>query len=140
MVVDTDVVEKSKNVNKALYKLELLSIKTIPFIIAFAYITNTILSYFDIKVELISMFCGISVLPFFFLLISSFAFKFCRYHRMMIYYIGVDETLSWIDMYHKIPISDNMYFVVSFTIFGVFLLLALYFKLKNKWIEIFKII
>lgn len=131
MVVDTDAVEKS-SVNKTLYKLELLSIKTIPFFIAIAYMANTILSYFDIKVELFSALCGISALPFFFLLISSFAFKFCTYHRMMIYYIGVSELLSWIDSKHEIPISDNTYFVIMFIIIGLFLFLALYFKIKNK--------
>ena len=132
MVVDTDVVDASRNVNKTLYKLELLTIKIIPFVIALAYLTNTILSYFEVKVELISMICGMSVLPFLFLLISSFAFKFCRYHRMMIYYIGVSELLSWIDYNHTIPITDNVYFIVMFVLFGIFLLLTLYYKLKNK--------
>jgi hypothetical protein len=51
---------------------------------------------------------------------------------MMIYYIGVTELLSWIDYYHKIPISDNTYFIVLFLILGVFLFLFTYFKIKNK--------
>ena len=126
-----DVVEKSKNINKRLYKLELILIKTIPFVISLAYIVNTILSYFEIEVELFSILCGMSVLPFIFLLISSFVFKFCIYHRTMIYYIGISELLSWIDYKCNIPISDNIYFVMMFIIFGIFLLLTIYFKIKN---------
>ena len=118
--------------NKLLYKIEILLLKTIPYILAFSYALNTVLSYFDIDLIILSMLCSIGLVPYTLLLISSFVFKFCKYHRMMIYYVGITELLSWIDYYHKIPISDNTYFIVLFLILGVFLFLFTYFKIKNK--------
>lgn len=126
-----DVEEKS-NINKKLYKIELILLKTIPYILSFCYITNTVLSYLCIEVEIFSMICGISVLPFIFILISSFVFKFCKYHRMMIYYVGISELLAWIDYYYHIPISTNIYYILLFVIFGIFLFLFTYYRIRNK--------
>jgi hypothetical protein len=119
-------------VNKSLYKIEVFLLRTIPYILATGYALNTVLSYFDIDLVILSMICSIGVVPYMFILISSFVFKFCKYHRMMIYYIGVTELLSWIDYYHKIPISDNLYFVMLFITLGIFLFLFTYFRIKNK--------
>ena len=64
-------------VGKVLYKIELLLIKVIPFIIMFCYALNSILYYFDIEVIFLSTFSGLSILTWIFLYISSFVFKFC---------------------------------------------------------------
>ena len=125
------VAEKS-NANKTVYKLEIKLLTYIPYMLALAYISNTALAYFQIKAELLSAICGISILPFLFILISSFVFKFCTYHRMMIYYVGISELLSWIDYYYIIPIRDNTYFIIMFIIFGIFLFLTEYFRIRQK--------
>lgn len=104
----------------------------IPYALAAGYALNTVLSYFGIDLVILSMICSIGVVPYLFLLVSSFVFKFCKYHRMMIYYIGVTETLSWIDYYKAMPISDNVYFVILFIILGIFIFLTTYFKIKRK--------
>lgn len=124
--------EEKSRINKTLYKTELLLLKTIPYVLALCYALNTVLSYFDIDLVILSAICSIGLIPFLFLLVSSFVFKFCKYHRVMIYYIGVTETLAWIDYYWKLPISDESYFKVLFSVFGIFLLLYTYFKIKNK--------
>jgi len=124
------VVEKSRT-NKALHKTEIMVIKTIPCVLSLCYIANTILSYCGVEVEIFSMLGGLSLIPFIFILISSFVFGFCKYHRMMIYYIGISEGLAWIDHYHEIPISNNTYFMILFILIGVFVFLTIYFKVKN---------
>ena len=124
--------EAKSNISKSLYKIELLLLKTIPYILSFCYITNTVLSYLCIEFEIFSMICGISLLPFIFILISSFVFKFCRYHRIMIYYVGISEFLAWVDYYHYIPISTNTYYILLFMIFGIFLFLFTYYRIKGK--------
>ena len=118
--------------NKSLYKIEILLLRIIPYALALGYAFNTVLSYFGIDLVVLSMICSTGVIPYLFLLASSFVFKFCKYHRMMIYYIGVTELLSWIDYYHKIQISDNLYFVMLFITLGIFLFLFTYYKIKNK--------
>ena len=54
-------------VGKVLYKIELLLIKVIPFIIMFCYVLNNILYYFDIEVIFLSTFSGLSILTWIFL-------------------------------------------------------------------------
>ena len=133
MVEEDMAVEAKSNVNKRLYKIELLLIKIIPYIIALCYIINTVLSYLSIEAEIFSMLCGISLLPLLFILMSSFVFGFCKYHRMMIYYVGISELLAWVDYYNGIPIPTNTYYILLFTLFGIFIFLFTYYKIKNKW-------
>ncbi|MBQ3933451.1 MAG: hypothetical protein II653_06825 [Lachnospiraceae bacterium] len=132
MVEEDMAVEAKSNVNKRLYKIELLLIKIIPYIIALCYIINTVLSYLSIEAEIFSMLCGISLLPLLFILMSSFVFGFCKYHRMMIYYVGISELLAWVDYYKGIPIPTNTYYILLFTLFGIFIFLFTYYKIKNK--------
>lgn len=47
-----------RNVDKALYKIELLVIKVIPFIIALCYLLNNIISYIGIDIILLSFLEG----------------------------------------------------------------------------------
>ena len=60
-----------EKLNKLLYKLELYLVKIIPIVIAVLEVLNTVLSYLNIDVEIISMVAGISLLPLLFLYVSS---------------------------------------------------------------------
>ena len=106
--------------------------RAIPYVLLICSILNTILSYVGIELEIISAIAGISFIPWLFVLLSSYVFKFCKYHRLMIWYCGFTEVLAWIDYYHKIPISDNVFFVLLLVILGIFLFLITYYKIKNK--------
>ena len=96
-----------ENLNKKLYKAELVLLKVLPMIIAAFYMLNTGLSYFYIDNLFISNIAGISLLPILFLYISSYVFRFCSYHRMFLHYIVTDDVLSIYDYYIGIPINDR---------------------------------
>lgn len=120
-----------KNVNKALYKIELLLIKIIPFIIMLFYILNSILSYFNIDILLLSVVSGLSILTWLFLFISSFVFRFCVYHRLPLYYIFITDIVNYYDNIIGIPISNRNLFILNIIIAGIFILLIVYFKFKQ---------
>ena len=119
---------EEKQLNKLLYKLELYLIKMIPTWLAMCYFTNTTLSYFGIDAPILSLIGGISILPLLFLYLSSFAFKFCIYHRLPLYYITISDILAYYDMYVGIPCSTRTLFSINMIITSLFLFLILYLK------------
>ena len=118
-------------VGKALYKMELLIIKVIPFIIMSFYVANSVLSYFNIDAPILSIISGLSILTWIFLYISSFVFKFCIYHRLPLYYILLSDILAYYDNIIGIPVSNKELFVLNISIIGVFILLIVFFKFKQ---------
>lgn len=118
--------------SKHLYKLELYLLKMIPVLISVLFLINTILFYFDIHLEIISYISGVSLIPWLFLYISSFVFKFCLYHRMFLYYIGVSECICYYDYEVGIPVTDRLYMYIHTTLFIITLLLSVYFKFKHE--------
>lgn len=118
-------------VGKSLYKIELLAIKIIPFVIMLCYVANTVLSYFDIDILFLSIIAGMSILPWLFLLISSFVFKFCIYHRLPLYYIFISDCINYYDNIIGIPISNRNLLILNLIIVGIFILLLVYFKFKQ---------
>lgn len=117
-------------IEKDLYKLELLLIKSLPLGIALCYLINTVLSYFKIDAVILSYLGRMSILPIVFILVSSFAFKFCVYHRLPIYYIIVSDILNYYDLYVGIPISNRGLFMVNMIIAGIFIILIVFTKAK----------
>lgn len=117
-------------ITKEIYKIELYTIKVIPMIISVIYLLNTILSYCYIDLPILSWIGGLSLLPWLFLYLSSFVFRFCIYHRMFLYYIAVCNILSYIDYTWTLPISDRELFLLNIIIAGIFLFVILYLKLK----------
>lgn len=118
-------------VGKSLYKLELLIIKVIPFVLMLCYVLNSVLSYFNINGEIFSVIGGQSILTWLFLYISSFVFKFCVYHRFPLYYILLSDIISYYDNLIGIPITNRELFVLNISIIGIFILLIVYFKFKQ---------
>lgn len=124
-----DVVEKLRR-DKLLYKIELGLLKVIPMIIALGYFLNTVFSYFEIEAECLSHMVGLSFLPILFLYVSSYAFRFCEYHRMFLHYIVVNNTITIIDYYYRIPVNNLQLFMIHLIIGGIFLFIILYLKIK----------
>ena len=124
-------VEESLKLNKALYKIELYIIKTIPYLLALFYLLNTTLSYFYIDVPVISYIAGVSLLPLLFFYISSFVFKFCIYHRLPIYYIFINWLLVVLDYYYDFTKYYETTVLISFITAGITILLIVYFKFKE---------
>lgn len=117
-------------VDKDLYKLELLVLKSLPIMIMLCYLINTILSYFKIDLIIFSIIGGLSILPIIFILISSFVFKFCIYHRLPIYYIIVSDIINYYDLYIGIPLSNRWLFILNMMIAGIFIILIVLSKAK----------
>lgn len=118
--------------NKMMYKLELICVKYIPILIAVVVLLNAILSYFDIYVNELNYIAGTSFLTLIPMYISSYAYKFCEYHRMFIHYILTHKLLVTVDMYIGIPISDFNMLVVYLIVAGIFAIAILYLHQKCK--------
>ena len=118
--------EKSKQVrSKTLYKLELIILKFIPFILAFVCFLNTVFSYFGIDLEFLAYIGGISLFTLLFLYVSSYVFKFCLYHRLALHYVVINNVLNIYDYYIGVPLDDRNLFILYLVIAFIFLILIL---------------
>ena len=119
-----------KSRNKTLYKIELYSAKIVPMIIAAICLANTILSYFYIDLEIFSYLCGVSFIVLVRFYITSYAYKFCEYHRMFLHYIVIANLINIYDTYIGLPVSNREFLIlqVAFAIICLFIILYLKFK------------
>ena len=116
-------VEERSSLSNYKHKLFLGFLKVLPMVMAGLYLTNTILSYFDIDWAIFSYLTGVGVIPWLFIMMTSYLFHFC---------IMVNNLLCWIDEEYGLPISDRGFFVLHIAVAGVFLFLVLYFHQKCK--------
>lgn len=125
------MMKEEKLIGKALYKINLYLLEKIPMVIAVLYLADTILSYFTSRsYTIISIIGGMSILPIIFFYVASYTFGFCKWHRMFLHYIVVNEILSWYDHLIGIPLNDVHLFMMNMIIAGLFLFLIIYFKFK----------
>ncbi len=120
----------SASVRKALYKIELGVLKVIPLVIAGCYFLNTFFSYFNIELPIFSYIGGLSLLPWLFLYLSSFVFRFCLYHRLPLYYVLVSDGISYYDLWIGITMSDRGLFVLNDMLAGITIFMIIYLKFK----------
>lgn len=106
--------------SKFLYKIEIIGIKYIPFIIAIMYFIDTILDAYEIEIDILSHLFGTSFLPWCFLLLSSFVFRFCLFHRIPLYYIALNHIISLVDYYIGIPLELRPWVILQIVILFVF--------------------
>lgn len=121
-----DVVGDLKS-KKALYKVFLYILKTIPMLMAFCDILNTVLYLLGIDAWWLSYIGGVSIMTIVFLYISSYVFQFCEYHRMFLHYIVCNNIISSIDYYYELCISGIIYLIIA----GIFLFFILYLHQKE---------
>lgn len=117
--------------SKILYKVQLYLLKVIPMVMAFICLLNTVLSYFDIDVILLSYLGNCSILMIVYLYISSYVFRFCEYHRMFLHYIVVITGLNTYDYYVGIPVSDLCLLMIYQIVTGMCLFIILYLYVKS---------
>ena len=125
-------VEVSSSLSNYKHKLFLGFLKILPMFMAGLYLMNTILSYFDIDWVIFSYIAGIGFIPWLFILVTSYLFKFCEYHRMFLWYIMTNNIICWIDEEYGLPIADREFFVLHIAIAGLFMFLVLYFHQKCR--------
>lgn len=124
-------VEENSLRNKSLYKIELYLLKVMPMLLATIYLINTVLSYYDIILPVLSYIGGLSLIPLVFMYISSYVFRFCSYHRMFLHYIVINDLINLVDYYYTLPISDWQLLVLHMGIAGISLFIILYLYVKS---------
>jgi hypothetical protein len=126
-VEDMAVAENLKN---KVYKLEVVLLKVLPFILASIYLCTTILDYFMIDSTLLDYLA--LVIIYIFIYVSSYVFKFCTYHRMPIHYIVLINLLSIYDVYVGIPINEFRLIQMYAIITCIFLFITVYLYVKSN--------
>lgn len=121
----------NKSLDKYLYKSLIYFVKIIPLIIALSYIIDDILMYIGIDSVFINYFSGVSFLTLVFLYLTSYALKFCPYHRIPLHYIVLCNIISIYDYYIGFPIKDVNLLGFQVGIFMLFTLLYIYLKFKS---------
>ena len=102
-------------------------------IIALGLLISSILSYFDVYVNVFMGYtCGVSLLTVGHMYNSSIVHKFCAYHRMFIYYIVVNNAVNILDYYFQFTTTAREMLTIHCIVAGVFLFLILYFYTKRK--------
>lgn len=125
-------VEENSSLSNYKYKLFLGFLKVLPMLMAGLFLMNTILSYFDIDWPVISYIASVGLIPWLFILVASYLFRFCEYHRMFLWYIMVNNIICWVDEEYGLPISDRGFFVLHIIIAGLFIFLVLYFHQRCR--------
>lgn len=100
-------------------------------VIALAYLVNTVSSYFEVDIPILSSIAGMSLIPLVFMYVSSYVFKFCEYHRMFLHYIAISDIINIYDWYIGIDISNRNLFIIHVIIAGISLFIILYLYVKN---------
>ena len=118
--------EKSRLRSKKLYKVTLVLLKLIPMLLAFCYVLNTTLYIFGIDSYILSHIAGMSLLPIIFLYLTSYVFQFCKYHRMFLHYVVLNDTINILDVYFGDNISDWTYISIHLILLFVCLVIILY--------------
>ena len=108
----------------------LILVKWIPFVLSILVVIQILCNLIGMPAIFCSILGDTSLLPLLFILIASFLFKFCLYHRMFIYYIFTNNIICFIDDKYEIPISYRSYLVLHLIIAAIFLFIILYLKFK----------
>ena len=96
-------------------------------------VLDNILSYFfHAHVAALRYIGGVSLTTLLFLYLSSYVFKFCKYHRMFIHYISISWIFGVMTVQEVIPVSYDDYFHLQFMITGIFLFIILYMYVRNN--------
>lgn len=121
-----------ETLNKSLYKTTILYLKIIPLLIALFDFINTLLSYYEIEIPVISYIAGISFLPIIFIYMTSYVFRFCEYHRLPLHYVVINNIVCIYDEYIGIPCTDSAMLSIYFMILFIFIFLAIYLHEKDN--------
>lgn len=119
------------NLNRKYHKALLYLIKVIPIIIAFSYMFDVILSYFNMDVPALSYLTGTSFITLALLYMASFVFKFCPYHRMFIHYVALYNIITAYDYHFGIPLANKALYNTMFFISIVVMFTILYHHVKG---------
>lgn len=125
-----------EKLSKTHYKIVLILLKYVPFIIGIIYFINAICQSLGIMLTIIPNLCFLSPLTAGIIAYLSYVFKNCIWHRLPIYYCLNVHCISVLDYYCDIPILDSYLLYVYLIVTILFILLGMYFKNRynvRKW-------
>lgn len=99
-------------------------------VLAVLSFSDTILSYLGIESNTISYINALLV--WLFLYLSSFVFKFCRWHRMFLYYLLIEGVINWYDYEFVIPLSLRPMIAIQLCLAIIFISIGLYLHQHDK--------
>lgn len=112
------MIKEGKLKNNIGNKVFLLVLKFILHILGLCYVLYTALGFLGIDAIIIGYFAHVSVFTWIVLYLLSKKFKFCYVHRLPLYYIATNDSVTVIDTYFTI--SDDYYIplVIQSILFG----------------------
>ena len=119
-----------KSLNKVKYKVTLIIVKYIPFLIAVGNVLNSFLSYYNYDCRWLNYTIGLSIIPTIFIYLVSDILKFYNYHKVFLHYAVLITIINWIDSYIGIPVSDTIYYLIGIALFCIACFIALYLHLQ----------
>lgn len=124
--------ERSRSVNKNLYKLFLIILKYTPIVLAIDDILFSILSYLEYNYYFLSYLGGVSIIFLIMLYIISYVFRFCYLYRIPLYYITATNLIALYDEYIGINLEDLQMLRIYLILFGISIISFLYFRINAK--------
>lgn len=103
-----------------------ITLKYAPAMMAVSCVINTTGAYFGYDTAVLSYVSGISLIPWLFMLVASIVFRYCIYHRFLLYYIMIDNIINIIDYYIVIPVEDYKILMIHYILLGVIVSVATY--------------
>ena len=120
-------------------RIFLIVIKWIPFIMSLLIVFNLIFDLIGIPTIIFSILGDSSLITVLFILLASFLFQFCVYHRLFIYYILLYDIISWLDYIFIFDLSSKLFISISIIIFVIICIVTLYLHIKdNEQVKIIK--
>lgn len=109
-----------------LNKLFMVMLKYAPAVMVICCIINTTGAYLGYDTSVLSYVSGISLIPWLFMLVASRVFRFCVFHRFMLYYIIIDNIINVVDYYAHIPVEDFNILMIHYIVLGLIVSIAVY--------------
>lgn len=122
--------------NFKLKNVFVLIVKFMPIIQMVGMIINNVLFYFNIETftyQISAFLIGNSFITTILLLVCSYLFGFCKWHRLMILSNFINICIANIDIIFYIPITDFQLLFLYFTIYLIFMFMIIFNKFYKKW-------
>jgi hypothetical protein len=114
-----------------LKKITLIFIKILPSILALNFLIQISLLYIPVDfkwLEVVDIICNMLFCIIF--TVMSFTFKFCKYHRLLLYVVFIGLILYLISLFIPFNLDLFVYFIFGFTVFLLLIFLIIFIYLK----------
>lgn len=119
--------------NKQLkYKSFLIITKYFPHVSAFMYALYTLLQFADIDPIILGYLLDYSLLPWLYMYLTSYVFRYCYVHRLPLYYILINEVLTITDYYWNIPVNEFNLLLIHLLFIACLIFGYSYYYIKYK--------